>query len=354
MLRFTATILTVTCFFFSVHGQANAQPISCERLLPQMQRDHIDSVAAAFSDRGRQRKLFCSASGKVLSGDAVFEAASLSKPIFAAGVLKLVQEHKLDLDRPLSQYLREPYRHRQDTFGDGPTDEVADPRFALITARMVLSHTSGLPNWARLRPLTLQSDPGRRWSYSGEGYIYLQRVVEEITKTPLDVFLREIVLLPIGMEHSSFVWLPSLEESALPGYSAAGVASPIAQFKTPLASSTLYTTLNDYAQFVARMLDPTNGSTFSMEEQSQVVVRPDLALAWGLGVAIERTKRRAYFHWGSSPGFQSFFMCQPATRRSVLFLTNSDNGLALVDTFVHAGIPGPHPILRFKMLHPRD
>ena len=87
---------------------------------------------------------------------------------------------KLDLDRPLMTYLPGPYRHVQNPFAPGVSDVVTDPRFGRITARMVLSHTSGLPNWSRHQPLALSSEPGTTWSYSGEGYVFLQQVVETI------------------------------------------------------------------------------------------------------------------------------------------------------------------------------
>jgi CubicO group peptidase (beta-lactamase class C family) len=333
---------------------ACAATVTCASLKPALERSHIPDVAIAMFTRDGVRNLFCSSSGAALSPDAVFEAASLSKPVFALGVLTLVQEGKLDLDRPLATYLPHPYEHQDNPFRPGATDFVSDPRFSKITARMVLSHTSGLPNWSHQGPLQLQSDPGTRWSYSGEGYVYLQAVVETITHEPPNAFIQQRVLVPLGMVHSSFVWKSDLKDLALPGHTAAGATQRVEQYAKPVVSSTLYTTLGDYSKFVLGMLRHSTGSPFSLEEKKQVAVRPDLDLAWGLGVAIEDKASPSYFHWGANPGFQSFFMCQPKSGRGLLFLTNSDNGLDLVDKLVNASIPGPHPILRFPMLHPKD
>ena len=99
-----------------------------------------------------------------VTGETVFEAASLSKPVFAYGVLKLVDQGKLRLDVPLTIYLPKPYIP-------------GDQRLAKITARIVLSHRTGFPNWRDGDSLPLYFTPGERFSYSGEGYIYLQRVV---------------------------------------------------------------------------------------------------------------------------------------------------------------------------------
>lgn len=335
-------------------GSASGAPLNCATLATQMHRSKIPDLAVAVFSHGRVETMFCSSVTRALAPDAVFEAASLSKPVFAYGVLRLVQDHRLDLDRPLAEYLNQPYEHQQNPFRPGVTDRTTDPRFTLITARMVLSHTSGLPNWSHHGPLTFLNDPGETWSYSGEGYVYLQRVVEAITGQSTDAFLESTVLLPLGMTHSSFVWQAAFSGHAMFGHSAAGIASPIDQFSRPVVSSTLYTTLGDYVRFLMEMLQPAADSPFLLEEQSQVVVRPKLNLYWGLGLAIERAQADSYLHWGANPGFQSFFLCQPATGRGVLFFTNSDNGLNLVDTLVRAAIPGNHPVLGFPLLHPKD
>ena len=96
----------------------------------------------------------------------VFEAASLSKPVFACAVLKLVDEGKFGLDKPLNQYL------------PGNYDVGEDARLGKITARLVLSHTTGFPNWRTGGKLKIHFTPGERFSYSGEGMVYLSKVIE--------------------------------------------------------------------------------------------------------------------------------------------------------------------------------
>src|SRR3954471_3019576 len=127
--------------------------------------------------------------------DTIFAAASLTKPVFAAGVMTLVDDGALELDRPLSEYLPEPYL-------------ADDERAASITARMVLSHTTGFPNWRQgsddrvhpsRGPLHLRWPPGTRWGYSGEGFAYLQQVVEQLCAAPVTDWLTDVVLRPLGM-----------------------------------------------------------------------------------------------------------------------------------------------------------
>ncbi len=93
-----------------------------------MHRSNIANVAVAVFSHGRVESVFCSSSAKTLAPDSVFEAASLSKPVFAYGVLKLVQDHRLDLDRPLAEYLNRPYEHQQNPFRQGVADITTDPR----------------------------------------------------------------------------------------------------------------------------------------------------------------------------------------------------------------------------------
>jgi CubicO group peptidase (beta-lactamase class C family) len=97
-------------------------------------------------------------SGEPVTAGNVFEAASLSKTVFTYGVLKLVDQGRLGLDVPLTTYLPKPY-----------TD---DPRLEKITARIVLSHRTGFPNWRGAEgSLPIYFAPGERFSYSGEGYV---------------------------------------------------------------------------------------------------------------------------------------------------------------------------------------
>src|SRR5215468_2276665 len=151
-------------------------------------------------------------SGQPVTEETIFEAASLSKPVFAYAVLKLVDQGKLDLDTPLTHYWP----------SDSPysIDPANDPRLQQITARIVLSHRTGFPNWRPDgKPLTIYFAPGSRFSYSGEGYVYLQRTVERIESKPLNQIMQEIVFAPLGMNDSTYISLPGPNVTS--GYSPA-------------------------------------------------------------------------------------------------------------------------------------
>src|SRR5207248_1472461 len=109
------------------------------------------------------------ASKETVDMDTVFEAGSTSKPVFAYAVLKLCEKGVMNLDTPLTKYTSRRFLE-------------ADPRLELITARHVLSHTTGFQNWrSKEEPLKIHFTPGEKWSYSGEGYGYLQSVVTQLT-----------------------------------------------------------------------------------------------------------------------------------------------------------------------------
>src|SRR5258708_20225 len=178
-----------------------------------------------------------------VTDDTIFEAASLSKPVFAYAVLKLVDQGKLALDTPLSSYLPKPY--------------IEDPLLAKITARIVLSHRTGFRNWRNDQPLKIYFTPGERFSYSGEGYVYLQTVVEQITGKPLNDVITELVFTPLGMASSSYVWRPVFDALTATGHYPDAHSVDLWKPHHSASASTLNTTAHDYALFLSAILRGT-------------------------------------------------------------------------------------------------
>jgi len=146
-----------------------------------------------------------------LREDSSFEAASMSKPVFAYVVMRLVDEKLIDLDRPLVQY------RRPDWF-------TSDPNIELITARDVLRHSTGLPNW-RQRPedrIAPAFKPGTRYRYSGEGFFWLQLVVEKLTGQGLDSVAQSRLFGPAGLSRSTFAWNDDQDKRSVYGHKGPG------------------------------------------------------------------------------------------------------------------------------------
>jgi len=148
--------------------------------------------------------------GLPLTPDSVMTAASLTKSAFATVVMQLVAEGRLRLDRPVHEYLPKPLPEYP-SFRDLAGDE----RYRRITLRMLLSHTSGFPNWRAFndqRRLSIAFPPGSKYAYSGEGILLAQLVVETVTNQPLNVLMLERLFGPNGMTRTGMVWDSRFED----------------------------------------------------------------------------------------------------------------------------------------------
>jgi CubicO group peptidase (beta-lactamase class C family) len=318
-------------------GRGDATIVRLEKDIPElMRKGGVPGLAIAVIRGGKTSwvrgfGVKDTKTGQPVTEDTVFEAASLSKPVFAYGVLKLVEQGKLGLDVPLTAYLPKPYIQ-------------GDDRLKKITARIVLSHRTGFPNWRGDGSLTIHFTPGDRFSYSGEGYVYLQRVVEQITGKALNEFMTEAVLTPLEMTSSSYVWRPDFDERTATGHNADGKPVPLWKPKEAGAASTLNTTVKDYALFVEAVLNRKGLTSATLREMEtpQIALDPECRncierqpkelsrnLFWGLGWGIQRTKYDELWHWGDNGAFKSFVMAAPKTKAGVVMFANSENGLAI-------------------------
>jgi CubicO group peptidase (beta-lactamase class C family) len=269
--------------------------------------------------------------GAPVTEATVFSAASLTKPVVAWIVLQLVDEGVLRLDQPLAEVLLLP--------------ELADdPRAQDITVRMILSHSSGLPNWRWDRPLTIQFDPGTAFQYSGEGFVWLARVVEKVTGTSLEELAERRVFGPLGMTSSSLVWQERFADDLAVGHEKNGMAREADMQAEPNAASSLLTTGRDYAIFLQAILEGRGvsqellGQAFS----PQVEVAP--SVSWGLGWGLQETgSGRALFQWGDNPGYKAFVTGNLASKTGVVVFTNSDNGMALMNEVVSTAMGTGQP-----------
>jgi CubicO group peptidase (beta-lactamase class C family) len=285
---------------------------------------------------------------KPVTADTMFNVGSLSKPVFAYGVLKLVDAGRLKLDEPLA-----PYLPKESTEGD--------PRFQQITARFVLSHRTGFPNWpGDGKPLTIHFTPGEKFSYSGSGMVFLQKAVEKITGKPLNDYMQEAVFGPLGMKHSSYVWNPAFESLVAVGHDVGG--TPVDLFKSDQANAaaSLETTAEDYAIFLDAVLQRKGlqPATLREMETSQIAVDTGCSncvegtptgklsseIFWGLGFGIEKTTDgESLWHWGDNGVFKAFFVVRPATQSGVVYMTNSENGLSIGRQILAETLGGEQP-----------
>ncbi|HSR43568.1 MAG TPA: serine hydrolase domain-containing protein, partial [Longimicrobiales bacterium] len=280
------------------------------------------------------------ATGEPVTDGTVFQAASLSKPVFAYVVLRLAERGVLDLDRPLHAYRANPRISH-------------DPRHRGITARMVLSHTTGLPNWGG-DTLEIFFEPGTAFRYSGEGYVYLQRVVESLTGLGLEELARREVFRPLGMGRTSYVWEERFEGDAAVGHDDDGEAEEIERPEEPNAAASLLTTAGDYARFLAAVLEGRGLGPESRRAmgtpQTSAGKGPfsgdasHLRIAWSLGWGLLRGgESPSLWHWGDNGAFKAFVVGIPAEGTGVVYFANSTHGLAVAEAIVREALGIDHP-----------
>ncbi len=275
-----------------------------------------------------------------LDEQSIFEAASLSKPIFAYFALKMMEQGKIDLDRPLYDYLPHPN---------------IDPEFVdqakLITPRMVLAHQTGMPNHGGNEPMKLAFEPGSDFAYSGEAYQYLAAVIGHLTgagwKTCLNDLFQKEVTLPLGMPNATFVWDNYIEAHKVDGHDE-NDGRP--KNRVPSngywddnvfnAYSSLHTEAKEYAQFVKAMLkeEGLSKETFNEMLKEQTHFKKDNPLrkqigqtGWGLGFAQKRTPDMTmHMHTGNNHDFQAYVMFVPEKKYGLVLFTNSGKMIQVI------------------------
>lgn len=273
----------------------------------------------------------------------MFTAASLTKAAFAYMVMQLVQENVLELDKPVYQYLPKPlpeYPEYKDLAGDD--------RYKKITARMLLDHSSGFPNWRQFnndKKLNLNFEPGSRFAYSGEGITLMQFVVETVTDRSLAGLMRERIFVPFGMARTSMVWEPRFESDFANAYDENGRSLGPQRRKYPDAAGSMQTTLADYSRFLQAVLRSgglrKETRDLMLSPQIQILSKhefPTLAteitdenksirLSYGLGWGLYSTPYgNAFFKEGHDDGLRHYAVCFDKPGTCLLIMTNSEFG----------------------------
>ncbi len=278
-----------------------------------------------------------------LTADSVMAGASFTKVAFAYLVMQLVEERTLDLDKPVESYLPKPlpdYSAYRDLAGD--------PRYKKITARMLLSHTSGFPNFRGLNPdlkLNINFEPGSRYAYSGEGMELLQLVVETVTKKPLKDLMQDRVFRPLAMTRTSMVTEDRFEDNYANGYDEWQRSLGHQQRKSANAAGSMQTTLADFTRFVQAVTEgkglrrTTRGLMLSPQIQifskhqfptleastneENRAIRLRYGLGWGL---YSSPYGKAFFKEGHDEGYRNYAVVFEQPRDGIVIMTNSSNG----------------------------
>lgn len=314
--------------------------------------------------------------GRPLQTSTEIYGASLSKAVFAVLVMKLVERGVLDLDTPLQDYVEQPlWQNHAETWHQDLSALRDDPRYRRITARMCLSHTTGLPNWRWFEPdqkLHIHFEPGTRYSYSGEGMTFLQVVLEKITGKPLEQMMREEIFGPYGMTTSSYTWQPRFERDYAVGHRADSSTYPKDKDNAARSASTLETTPDDYARFMEAVLRSDGLDSASWREMFSPQIRirsrtqfgpgaqeesdanDAIELSYGLGWGLFRTPYGwGAFKEGHGDGFQHYSIVFPERRLGVLLMSNSDNAESVFGQLLRLTIADRYTPVQWEGYAPR-
>ena len=315
-------------------------------ILKRMHERNITGLSLAVVKDGKIIKAqgygFTDKSNRVpVTADTLFQAGSISKPVAAMAVLHLVEQGRLSLDENVNEKLR--------------TWKVPENEFTKekkVTLRGILSHSAGLtvhgfPGYvadAKLPDITQILDgvapantpavrvdmlPGTQWRYSGGGYLLTQRVLADVTGVPLPKLLRETVLAPLGMTHSTYEQpLPAarLSEVAMP-HGADGQALREGPHVYPeLAAAGLWTTPTDLARYALGVEAALAGKSKVISAKTARAMLTPVIGQQGLGPQVAgSTARKLFTHGGANAGYRCWFVAYEDGEGAVI-MTNSDRG----------------------------
>jgi len=276
-----------------------------------------------------------------LQRDTVMYGASLTKTAMAYLVLQLVDEGRLDLDRPLAEYLPKPLPEYE-----AFAALAGDDRWRQLTARHVLNHATGFHNFRWLeddQTLRFHFAPGERYAYSGEGFYLLQLVLEQGLDLDVGAEMQRRIFERFGMTRTSMQWRADFRPNLADGYAMDGSFEPHDERSRVSAAGSMDTTINDQARMWAAFVDGEGLSVASRAElvRPQLSIRsahqfpplwtdtdargPEINLAAGLGVVTFEDPEAGlmFFKGGHNDWTGNMAICQNARRRCVVFLGNS-------------------------------
>jgi CubicO group peptidase (beta-lactamase class C family) len=321
--------------------------------IARIDAEHKGNVAFTLVERGQKVAVHFVSVGTPVDEDTRFQVASLSKWITAWGVMRLVEEGRLDLDAPVGTYL---------TRWSLPESEFDD---ADVTIRRLLSHTAGLTDGLGYGGFATSSEiesledsltqaadadegadgrvrigiePGSEWRYSGGGYTLLQLVVEEVTGERFADFMQHAILHPLGMARSTFD-ADAASARLATFYDADGRPTDHRRF-TALAAASLYTNVDDLTRFVRAHVRGPNGeppgrgvlAPETLERMREPHAHQFGAAIWGLGTILYVPNGHDDFVIGhdgnNSPAINTAARVDPATGDAIIVLESGNRLLA--------------------------
>jgi len=302
-----------------------------EEIEKWLKQNNVPTLGIGIINNGKlqQIKVF----GELKKGvtapyNSIWNVASLTKPVTAMVALKLASAGKLNLDEPLYKYWTDP-------------DIANDPNTKLLTARIILSHQTGFPNWRFMNEsgkLDFKFKPGTKYQYSGEGFEYLRKALEKKFNKTLQQLADELIIKPLKMTDTKFVWndITDVSRYAI-GYDNKGNAYEPIKNKTVNAADDLLTTIEDYGTFLCSVMNSDGLSKKVFEDMTSHQVETKKNKYFGLGFEIYDLGNDNYAlsHGGADQGVQTIFLLLPKTKQGLVIFTNVDDGYKVYEKIVN-------------------
>ena len=287
-----------------------------------LQKLNVPTLGIGYIEEGKLKEV--NVYGSLKNGDkaipqALFNVASLTKPVTAIVALKLTSLGKWNIDEPIYKYFNDP-------------DIKDDPRSKLLTTRHILSHQTGFPNWrwnTEIGKLVFEFDPGTKYQYSGEGIEILRKALENKFKKSLNELSKELIFEPLNLKNTSHFWDTNINEKSFVGnFDTEGNKYNLEKYFASNGADDLLTTVEDYGKFLISVInkDSLSEEVFSEMIRHQVETKKNKYFGLGFEVYPFKDGNYALSHGGSDKGVQALVFIIPNTKKGVVIFTNVDDG----------------------------
>jgi len=331
-MKKTLTIIFLIHLYVSAFGQSvseSSEEMTKKSTLELIHQLNVPAVGIGIIEDGMLKEI--KVHGELIAGkpapyNAIFETASLAKIVVTTLTLVLVTNEDWDLDEPLYKYWVDP-------------DVKDDPRHKMLTTRHVMTHQTGFDNWRwhnESKKLTFNFEPGTQLKYSGEGFKYLSKALENKFNMNIHELCDSLLFQNYQMTDSRFYWDDQIESRYAVGHDNDGNPKEVNKNKN-VRNWYFSCTVKDYAMLGTHIMN----KTLISEEVFREMIRPQSSIdedeSFGLGWDILHDMSNGEFamlYSGSNAGVRTFIMLLPYNESGLVIFTNGDNGFDVIEKIV--------------------
>ena len=314
-------------FSFLVNAQTELKRLSDrQQIVELLQKHNVPAVGIGIIEQGTLVEVNVfgeTKKGRPAPYNTIFDVASLTKSIVSMTTLQLVENGDWNLDESLSNYWIDP-------------DIKDSPSTKKITTRLALSHTTGFANWRWMsdsKKLEFLSEPGTKFQYSGEGFEYLRKALENKFEISLQQLSDSLLFIPLKMKDTRHAWDANIDETRFAvGHDSLKRPYEIPRKNLPNGADNILTTIEDFGIFGVSVLNKLNDKNSVYQEmiRSQTSVRDNISIGLSWFIFNDLTNGEyALYNAGGDPGTHTVMILLPKSQRGIVIFTNGDKGYLL-------------------------